>query len=149
MTNLGCWWLTLNGQRMQTFHTTTHNICWVEKVWIVWPPCLDMLRVVVSCWVKFARDQKCFDIKCCTTEHFFCFQRCCMLFISFDRSSNFAEFARQQSLAKCSARLTTPHENNIQQMVTKCCVLLGGKFGSFDRGFNTVMSCIQEATFWI
>ena len=25
--------------------------------------------------------------------------------------------------------------NNMQQMVTKCCVLLGEKFGSFDQGF--------------
>ena len=94
-----------------------------------------MLCVVVSCCEKFARDQKCFNNKCCTTEHFFCSQRCCVLFTSFDCSSNFVEFARQRSFAKCSARLTTPHENNMQQMVTKCCVLLGKKFGSFDRGF--------------
>ena len=57
-----------------------------------------------------------------------------MLFISFGRSSNFVEFADQHNLAKCSACLTTPHKNNMQQMVTKYCVLLGEKFGSFDRG---------------
>ena len=108
-----------------------NNICWVEKVWIVWPHCLDMMCVVVSCCEKFACDKKCLHNKRCTTEHFSCFQRRCVLFISFDRSSNFIEFARQGSLAKCSARLITPHKNNMQQMVTKCCVLLGKKFGSF------------------
>ena len=95
-----------------------------------------MLCVVVSCCEKSAPDQKCFDNKCRTTEHFFCSQRCCVFFTSFDRSSNFVVFAGQRSLAKCLALFTTPHENNMQQMVTKCCVLLGEKFGSFDRGFK-------------
>ena len=30
--------------------------------------------------------------------------------------------------------LTTVQDNNMQQMIHKCCVLLGKKFGSFDRG---------------
>ena len=34
-----------------------NNICWVEKVWIVWPHCLDMMCVVVSCCEKFACDK--------------------------------------------------------------------------------------------
>ena len=33
-------------------------------------------------------------------------------------------------------RLTTVQDNNMQQMIYKCCVLLGKKFGSFDRGFR-------------
>ena len=55
-----------------------------------------------------------------------------MLFTSFDHSSHSVKLVRQRSLAKCLAHLSTPHENNMQQMVTKCCVLLGEKFGSFD-----------------
>ena len=46
--------------------------------------CCVMLHVVVSCCMKFARDQKCLKNKCCAIEHFFCFQRCCMLLLSFD-----------------------------------------------------------------
>ena len=95
-----------------------------------------MLCVVVSCCEKFAQDQKCFNNRRFTTEHLFSFQRCCVLFTSFDCSSNFVEFVRQQSLANCSAYLTTPHKNNMQQMVTKCCVLLGEKFGSFYQGLS-------------
>ena len=46
--------------------------------------CCIMLHVVVSCCMKFARGQKCLWNKCCAIEHFFCFQRCCMLLLSFD-----------------------------------------------------------------
>ena len=60
-----------------------------------------------------------------------------MLFISFDHSSNFVKFPHQRSLAKCSANLTTPYKNNMQ-MVTKCCVLLGEMFGSFDLGLKVL-----------
>ena len=35
-----------------------------------------------------------------------------------------------------SPRLTTPQKNNMQQMVNKYCLLLGEKFGSFDRGLT-------------
>ena len=130
---------------MRTLHTTTRNICWVEKVWIVWPPCLDMLCVVVSYCVKFASDQNVLTTNV-QQNHFFCFQRCCVLLISFDRSSNFIEFARQWSLAKCSARLTIPQRNNMQQMVAKCCVLLGEKFGSFDRGLMNWLTTLCHST---
>ena len=44
-----------------------------------------------------------------------------------------------QCCAKCLMRLTTVQDNNMQQhatMIHKCCVLLGKKFGSFDRGFS-------------
>ena len=51
--------------------------------------CCIMLYVVVSCCMKFARDQKCLHKKCCATEHFFCFQRYCMLLLSFDHLSKF------------------------------------------------------------
>ena len=36
--------------------------------------CCTMLHVVVSCCMKFARDQKCLQNKCCAIEHFFCFR---------------------------------------------------------------------------
>ena len=79
----------------------------------------------------------CFSNSCITLVSLAVYIRCkCLLFISFDRSSNFVEFARRRSLVNCSARLTTPHKNNMQQMVTKCYVLLGEKFGSFDWGFT-------------
>ena len=96
-----------------------------------------MVRVVVSC-EKFASDQKCFNNKNVRQNISFVFSDFFVLFISFDRSSNFVEFARQRSMAKCSARLATPHKNNIQHIVTKCYVLLGEKFGSFDPGLITI-----------
>ena len=40
--------------------------------------------VVVSCCMKFPHDQKCLCNRCCAIEHFFCFQRCCMLLLLFD-----------------------------------------------------------------
>ena len=58
--------------------------------------CCIMLHVVVSCCMKFARDQKCLLNKCCAIEHFFCFQRCCMLLLSFDHLPNFVVFAPAQ-----------------------------------------------------
>ena len=57
-----------------------------------------------------------------------------MLFISLDRSSNFVDFVRQQSLAKCSHFTKEQHATTLQQIVTIRCVLLGEKFGSLDPG---------------
>ena len=72
-----------------------------------------MLCRVISCCVKFARGKKFLAKECCTTEHLFCSQRCCLLFFSFERSSNFVEFLRGQgSLTKCLARLTTIQKRN-------------------------------------
>ena len=38
----GCW-------KWSIFCNTTCNICWVENVLIVWPPCSYMLRQVATC----------------------------------------------------------------------------------------------------
>ena len=46
--------------------------------------CCIVLYVVVWCFMKFARDQKCLWNKCCAIEHLFCFQWCCMLLLLFD-----------------------------------------------------------------
>ena len=89
-----------------------------------------MLCVVVYCCVNLLA------IKNCLTATFFVISAMFCVVHLVDRSSNFVEFARQQFLAKCSANLTTPHKNNMQRMVTKCCVLLGEKLGSFDWGIN-------------
>ena len=44
---------------------------------------------------------------------------------------------RQQHATTC---------NNMQQMIHKCCVLLGKKFGSFDRGFKGGFPVMAETT---
>ena len=43
-------------------------------------------------------------------------------------------------------RLTTVQDNNMQQMIHKCCVLLGIKFGLFDRGLRTTVLAIGTST---
>ena len=131
-------WTLKPGQTMQPFHTTTQHLLRRKSL----NRSTTLLRYVACrcllLWEVCSQSKR-FNNKCCTTEHFFCFQRCCVLFTwgcssrQFD-SSKFLEFARQLSLAKCLAPLTTPHKNNMQQMVTKCCVFLGKKFQSFDRG---------------
>ena len=39
-------------------------------------------------------------------------------------------------IVQCLMLLTTVRENNIQQMIHKCCMLLGKKSRSFDRGLS-------------
>ena len=49
---------------------------------------------------------------------------------------------KDYKVVQCLMRLTTVRENNMQQITKKCCVLLGKKFGSFDRGVSFEWSFI-------
>ena len=70
------------------FRSNDPNFAYNNVQHLLWKKSLyrltTFLYVVVSCCMKFARDQKCLYNKCCVIEHLFCFQRCCMLLLSFD-----------------------------------------------------------------
>ena len=48
-------WIQLSpGQTIATCQRNISQHCWVQHIACVWPPCCDVLRHVVCCWLKFA-----------------------------------------------------------------------------------------------
>ena len=144
------------GQTYWTFYWTTLNICWVQNVQSVWPPCWALSTLVESCSVKFDRDQTFHwtnverlnisfvfrDVECCSvrlTSHW--------TFVQFARAQWVIVSAKfsivQQNVQQNVQHVWPPSDwtslNNTQLCWTnvQCCSVK--MFSTFDQGLTPLV----------
>ena len=106
--------------------------------------CCIVLYLVVWSLIVFDHDQTFSLNKCCTIQHFLCFQGCCMTLYSFGHPMQlyctllYSRVWRNVAscCTKCCIRLATPLLNTIKQLATICnkgCMMFSEMLYSFGR----------------
>ena len=114
-------WNKAPAKRVQHFiqhHTTSMLYAMLRSFGHLVLSCFIVLYLVVSCCMKFDRNQTFSLNKCCTIQHFFCFPGCCTMLYSFGH------------LMQLCCALLYSHG---QIFFKKCCIVLYEMLHSFGH----------------